>query len=139
MTAPEEDRGSESASTGELIARASEEIGTIVRTEIALAKDDLAQTGKRVGIGAGSFGLAGILALYGIGALLAAAILALASGPFEPWLAAVFVASCLFLVAGLAAFFGKSSLGKAADPPKERVESVQEDVAIVKDRERVDP
>lgn len=130
MSGQEQDR-----STGELVANVGEEIATIIRTEIALAKDDLARSGKRVGIGVGAFGAAGVVALYGLGVLVAAAVLGL-SGVLEPWLAALVVAAVLFVVAGVAALVGKRSVSTAGDPPKERVESVQEDVAAVKGQER---
>lgn len=130
MSAEEQDR-----STGELVANVGEEIATIVRTEIALAKDDLARSGKRVGIGVGAFGAAGVVSMYGLGVLIAAAVLGL-SGVLDPWLAALVVAAVLFVVAGIAALVGKRSVSTAGDPPKERVESVQEDVAAVKGQER---
>ncbi len=130
MSAEEQDR-----STGELVANVGEEIATIVRTEIALAKDDLARSGKRVGIGVGAFGAAGFVAFYGLGVLVAAAVLGL-SVVLDPWLAALVVAAVLFVVAGIAALVGKRSVSTAGDPPKERVESVQEDVAAVKGQER---
>ena len=130
MSAEEQDR-----STGELVANVGEEIATIVRTEIALAKDDLARSGKRVGIGIGAFGAAGFVAFYGLGVLVAAAVLGL-SLVLDPWLAALVVAAVLFVVAGVAALVGKRSVSTAGEPPKERVESVQEDVAAVKGQER---
>ena len=130
MSAEEQDR-----STGELVADVGEEIATIVRTEIALAKDDLARSGKRVGIGIGAFGAAGFVAFYGLGVLVAAAVLGL-SLVLDPWLAALVVAAVLFVVAGVAALVGKRSVSTAGEPPKERVESVQEDVAAVKGQER---
>lgn len=130
MSAEEQDR-----STGELVANVGDEIATIVRTEIALARDDLARSGKRVGIGVGAFGAAGVVAMFGLGVLIAAGVLGL-SLVVDAWLAALIVAGVLFLVAGVAALLGKRSVSTAGDPPKERVESVQEDVAAVKGQER---
>lgn len=130
MSAPKDD-----ASTGALIAQATEDISTLIRTEIALAKDDIAQSGKRVGIGVGLFGVAGTFALYGLGALVAAAVLGLAN-PVDPWLAALIVAGSLFVVAGIAALVGKSNVSKVAQAPGERIESVQADVAVVKEGTR---
>lgn len=130
MSAPKDD-----ASTGALIAQATEDISTLIRTEIALAKDDIAQSGKRVGVGVGLFGVAGTFALYGLGALVAAAILGLAN-PVDPWLAALIVAGSLFVVAGIAALVGKSNVSKVAQAPGERIESVQADVAVVKEGTR---
>lgn len=119
------------ASTGRLIAQATDDISTLIRAEMQLAKDDLAQAGKRVGVGAGLFGAAGFIALYGLGVLISAAVLGLANVT-EPWLAALVVAVVLFVVAGIAALVGKSSVSKAGQAPAARKESVQADVAAAK-------
>lgn len=126
MTAAPQDE-----STGRLIAQATEDISTLIRAEMALAKDDLAQAGKRVGVGAGLFGAAGVIALYGLGVLLSAAVLGLANVT-DPWLAALIVAVALFVVAGVAALLGKNNVSKVAQAPAARVESVQADVAAAK-------
>jgi membrane protein len=125
VTAPQDE------STGRLIAQATEDISTLIRAEMQLAKDDLAQAGKRVGVGAGLFGAAGIVALYGLGVLLSAAVLGLANVT-DPWLAALIVAVALFVVAGVAALVGKRNVSKVAQAPAKRVESVQADVAAAK-------
>jgi len=119
------------ASTGQLISQATEDISTLIRDELALAKQDLATTGKRVGIGAGLFGAAGTLALYGLGALIATIILAIAEG-LAPWIAAGIVTVVLFVAAAVAALVGKSSISKAGDAPHERVESVKADIDTAK-------
>src|SRR5215213_5660220 len=116
------------ASTGQLIAQATADISTLIRDEIQLAKQDLATSGKRFGVGAGMFGVAGTLALYGLGALVAAAILGVAEA-LDPWLAALIVGVGLFVVAGVAALIGKTRVTQAGEPPRERVESVKADVA----------
>lgn len=118
-------------STGRLIAQATEDISTLIRAEMALAKDDLAQAGKRVGVGAGLFGVAGVVALYGLGVLLSAAVLGLANVT-DPWLAALVVAVALFVVAGVAALLGRRSVSKVTEAPAARKESVQADVAAAK-------
>lgn len=125
MTAPRDE------STGRLIAQATEDISTLIRAEMQLAKDDLAQAGKRVGVGAGLFGAAGVIALYGLGVLLSAAVLGLANVT-DPWLAALIVAAALFVVSGVAALVGKKNVSKVAQAPAKRVESVQADVAAAK-------
>lgn len=129
--APHDHDAPDDQSTGRLIAQATEDIATLVRAELALAKDDLAQTGKRVGVGVGAFGAAGVVALYGLGVLLAAAVLGLAQ-VVAGWLAALIVAAVLFVVAGVAALVGKSNVSKVAQAPAERKESVQADVDAVK-------
>lgn len=119
------------ASTGELLVQATQDISQLIRDEMQLAKQDLAASGKKVGVGAGLFGLAGTLGLYGLGALIAAAILGIAEG-LEPWLAAIIVAVVLLIAAGVAALVGKGSISHAGESPQERVESVKADIATAK-------
>lgn len=65
------------ASVGELVSRASEQLTTLVRDEMRLAQVEMAQKGRRSGIGLGLFGGAGAVAWFGIGSLVTAAILGL--------------------------------------------------------------
>jgi uncharacterized membrane protein YqjE len=119
-------------STAELVQRASEQISTLVRDEIALAKAELAEKGKHAGIGVGLFGGGGVLAMYGVGAMVATAIIALAL-VLPLWLAALIVTVALFLVAGILALLGKNQVTKAVPPqPQEAVTSVKADVDEVK-------
>lgn len=119
------------ASTGELIAQATEDISQLIHDEMQMAKRDLAESGKRLGIGAGLLGAAGTLALYGLAALFAAAILGIAQ-ELDPWLSALIVGGALFVAAGLAALLGKRSVARVAEAPQERVESVKADVEAAK-------
>jgi uncharacterized membrane protein YqjE len=119
-------------STSELVQRASEQVSRLVRDEIALAKAELAEKGKHAGIGAGLFGVGGVLALYGIGALIATLIIVF--DLFLPlWLAALIIATSLFLIAGILALIGKSQVKKAVPPePQAAIASVKADVGEVK-------
>jgi uncharacterized membrane protein YqjE len=119
------------ASTGQLMTQAMEDISTLIRDELALAKQDLAETGKKAGMGAGLFGGAGVLALYGLGTLIATVILAIAEG-LAPWIAAGIVTIVLFVAAGVAALIGKRKVSHLAEAPQERVESVKADIDTVK-------
>jgi hypothetical protein len=58
------------------------------------------------------FGGSSLLALYGIGCLLAAAIIGLA-GVVPGWAAALIVGGALMIVAGIAGLLGKSQFGQA--------------------------
>lgn len=122
------------ATTGELITRLSSQVSELVRGEIALAKAELAQKGKRAGIGAGLAGAAGVLALYGVGALITTVIAALAL-VLPVWAAALIVAVVIFIVAGVLGLLGKSQIQRATPPvPEITVESVKRDVATVTER-----
>src|SRR5215207_8667246 len=121
-------------SLGELVQQLSNQTASLVRKEIRLAQLELQEKGKRAGIGAGMFGGSGLVALYGVGALIAAAILALATA-VTPWLAALIVAVVFFAVAGVLALTGKQQVQKATPPaPEAAIESVQADVDEVKER-----
>jgi MFS family permease len=122
------------ASLGELVKQLSEQSSRLARQEVELAKAELAAKGKRAGIGAGMFGGAGAFGFYGLGALIAAAVLALATA-VTPWLAALIVAVVLAAIAGILALIGKHEIQEATPPvPEQAAESVKEDVEFAKTR-----
>jgi uncharacterized membrane protein YqjE len=126
--------GPHAATTGELVTRLSTQISELVHTELQLAKAELAEKGKRAGLGAGLAGTAGVLALYGLGALIAAVIAAL-SLALPVWAAALIVAVLIFIVAGVLGLLGKKQIERATPPvPENTVESVKRDVAAVQER-----
>ena len=53
-------------SVGELVQQLSQQTADLVRQEMRLATAELQQKGKKAGIGAGMFGGAGVVALYGV-------------------------------------------------------------------------
>lgn len=121
---------------GDLAKRLSEQTTALVRQELQLAQAELTEKGKRAGIGGGLFGAAGLVALYGLGALVASAILALATA-VDGWAAALIVAGVLFAIAAVAALVGKGQIEQATPPAPERAQrSVKADVAEVKERAR---
>ena len=80
------------------------------------------------------FGGAGIVGLYAVGALVAAAILGLATA-VAPWLAALIIAVVLAAIAGILALQGKTKVQQATPPvPEQATESVKEDVQWAKTR-----
>jgi hypothetical protein len=121
-------------SVSDLLQRLSEQTTSLAQKEIELAKAEMALKGKRIGIGVGAFSGAGLLALLALGALTAAAILALASA-VEAWLAAVIVAVAYLLIAGALALAGRSKVQAGSPPmPKQAVASVQEDLRETKQK-----
>ena len=120
-------------SVGELIRSMSEDLSALVRDEIRLAQAEVGEKAKKAGIGIGAFGGAGVVALYGLGVLIAAGVLGL-SNVVSPWLAALIVGVVLFVVAGIAALIGKKELSQAAPPvPTQAIASVKTDVAEIKE------
>jgi putative superfamily III holin-X len=132
----EDDRPPGDRPLGELVQDLSRQTSTLIRQEMRLAQAELAEKGKHAGKGAGMFGGAGLVALYGAGALVAAAILGLAT-VIEPWIAAAAIGAGLLLIAGILALTGKKELDEAGPPkPEQTLESVQQDVETVKARAR---
>jgi Putative Actinobacterial Holin-X, holin superfamily III len=123
-------------STRDLVQDLSRQTSTLIRQEMRLAQAELAEKGRHAGKGAGMFGGAGLVALYGVGALVAAAILGLAT-VIEPWIAAAAIGVALLLLAGILALTGKKEIDEMGPPkPEQTIESVQRDVETVKERAR---
>jgi uncharacterized membrane protein YqjE len=117
---------------GALVNDLTTQVPQLIRSEIRLAQAELTEKGKRAGLGIGMFGGAGIVALYGVGALIATLILLLALA-MDAWLAALIVTVVLFAIAGVLALLGKKQVDQATPmAPEMAVESVKEDNATVK-------
>jgi MFS family permease len=128
------DSSVQEASTAQLVSRLSEQVSRLAREEIKLAVSEVQTKGKRVGVGAGLFGGAGVLAWYGGMALIAGFVLLLAT-VLAPWLAAFIVAAAVFVIAGIVALIGKKQLDKGTPPiPEEAIEGVKHDIAEVSER-----
>ena len=117
---------------GALVNDLTTQVPQLIRSEIRLAQAELTEKGKRAGLGIGMFGGDGIVALYGVGALIATLILLLALA-MDAWLAALIVTVVLFAIAGVLALLGKKQVDQATPmAPEMAVEGVKEDIATVK-------
>lgn len=117
---------------GALVHRLSEQIPELVRSELRLAQAELAQKGKRAGLGIGMFSVAGLMAFFGTATLIATAVIAL-DLVLPLWASALIVAGVLFVVALVAALAGRTEV-KHATPaaPEQTIASVRQDVDAVK-------
>lgn len=123
-------------SVGELVKQMSEQVSVLVRDELKLAQLEMTRKGKEAGTGAGLMGGGGLIALYGVGCLVACAIIAL-SGVLAAWLSALIVGAVLLVAAAIVAQAGRSRLRKAAPPmPEQAMDSIKTDVEEVKERVR---
>jgi uncharacterized membrane protein YqjE len=119
---------------GDLVKQLSEQTSTLVRKELQLAQLELQEKGKRAGIGAGLFGGAGLIALFGAGTLIAAIVMLLATA-IDAWLAGLIVAVVLLAAAGVAALMGKKQVEQATPPmPEQAIQSTKRDVDEIKGR-----
>jgi hypothetical protein len=121
-------------SISKLAQQLSEQTTTLARKEVELAKAEMAIKAKRIGVGAGAFGAAGLVGLFALGALTATLILALATA-MSGWLAALIATVLYGAVAGVLALVGRQRLEAGTPPVPERaIESAKEDVETAKQR-----
>lgn len=123
-------------STSELVTRLTQQSTELIRSELRLAQAEMTVKAKHAGIGAGLFGGAGVVALYGVGTLITTIILVLAL--FLPaWLAALIVTVVLFAIAGVVALMGKKQVGQATPAaPEQTIDNVKRDVDTIKEGTR---
>jgi hypothetical protein len=123
-------------STAALVKQLSEQVSSLMRDELKLARLEMTLKGKAAGTGVGLLGGGGLIALYGVACLIACAVIAIA-GAVTAWLAALIVGIALLAAAGIAALIGRSRLQRATPPvPQEATESVKADVEEIKERTR---
>jgi len=119
-------------SIAELVRDLSEQSSELARKEIELAKTEMSLKAKRLGLGAGAFGAAGLVGLLALGALTATLILALATA-MDGWLAALIVTAVYAAIAGVLALVGKSRVDAGTPPVPERaIDSTRRDVEYAK-------
>jgi uncharacterized membrane protein YqjE len=119
-------------STGQLVKDLSREMSTLARQEVALAKAELAEKGKKAGVGAGLLAGGGVATLLALGSLTAFLILLLDLA-MPAWVAALIVTVLWGAVAAVLALQGKQKVQEVGKPvPEKTVESVKEDVEWLK-------
>ncbi|MGA9310219.1 MAG: phage holin family protein [Pseudonocardiaceae bacterium] len=121
------------ASVGQLVEQLSAQISALVRDEMALATAEMKRKGAQAGIGIGIGGAGAVVALLGLGALVAAAILGLAV-VLAAWLAALIIGVVLLVVAGVISAAGITQVRNSAPPvPEKAVRSTKQDIETVKE------
>jgi uncharacterized membrane protein YqjE len=115
----------------DLLKQLSTETSTLVKQELDLAKAELAQQGKRAGLGAGFIGGG---ALFGLGAFGAftTMLIALLGLAMDTWIAALIVTVVYGAIAGVLAMRGKNKIQEAAPPAQQTVETLKEDARWAK-------
>jgi sensor histidine kinase regulating citrate/malate metabolism len=117
---------------GQLVASASRDMSTIVRSEIELAKTEITGSLKFAGKGAGMFAGAAFFGLFGLGFLLTALAWGLVALGLATWLAFLIVALVLFLGAAILALVGKKAMAHADPTPKRAISQAQQTIATIK-------
>jgi hypothetical protein len=125
------DSGLADRPTADLVKLAAEQVARLVRDELKLAQTELAAKGRRAGMGIGMFGAAGVVALYGVAALVAAAIIGLAA-VLPAWLSALLVGLVLLAAGAILALVGRGQVKRATPAaPSEAVRNVKADLDTI--------
>lgn len=118
------------ASLGDLVAAATQNLSTLMKQEVQLAKIEIKREVVAAGKGAGLLGGAG--ALGALGGIFVSIALAYALNEVLPtFLSFLLVGMVYLVVAGLLALVGKKSLSKVG-PPEKTIATVKDDVAWAK-------
>jgi uncharacterized membrane protein YqjE len=108
------------------------DLGRLVRGEIALLKVELQENITRLGTGAGLFGGAGVMGLFAFEFLLLALMFGLVAMGLQFWLAALIVGLLLAVIAAVLAMSGKKKVANASLAPAETIAQVKTDAAVIK-------
>jgi len=117
---------------GQLVAEATQDISSIVRSEVALAKAEMAADAKKAGLGVGMFATAGVFAFLALILLLIAAAFGLVALGLSPWLAFLIVALVLLIIGAVLVLVGKRSIDSVQGKPERAIKSTQETIAAVR-------
>ena len=117
---------------GQLVADATQDMSTIVRSEITLAKAEITADAKHAGKGAGMFAGAGVMGFLGVVLLLFAVVYGLVAAGLPTWLSFLIVAVLLFVVAGVLGLVGKKAVSKVKGKPERAIVTTQETIAAIK-------
>ncbi|MDG4864734.1 phage holin family protein [Streptomyces sp. T-3] len=133
-------RSTESAqgepSAADLVKQASAQFSELVREELALAREEMREKGRRTGLSGGLFGAAGMVGFFLVQVLLVASVAAL-DLQLPLWGAALVVAGVLAVVGGVLMTLGRNQ-GRRAAPltPERTAASVRSDIQEIKERAR---
>lgn len=117
-------------SLGDLVAAATQNLSTLMKQEVALAKLEIKREVTAAGKGAGLLGGAGAVGALG-GIFVSIALAYLLNEVLPTFVAFLVVGLVYLLLAGVLALIGKKSLTKVG-PPEKTIETMKDDVAWAK-------
>jgi len=118
------------------LKRLVRESSILLRQEFELARVEITQKLRGLGVGAGLLIVAALLAIAALATLTACLILALTL-VVAPWLAALIVTTIYLLGALLFALIGRSRIARALPPiPERTIQTLKEDIEWLKIRTR---
>ncbi|HEV7195118.1 MAG TPA: phage holin family protein [Pedococcus sp.] len=116
---------------GQLVADATHDISSIMRSEIALAKAEIASDAKSAGLGAAMFGAAAFVGLLGLIFLFHTIAYVLAIW-VPVWAGYLITTGLLFVVAAALAVLGRRSLKAMKGKPERTIKNAQATITTIK-------
>lgn len=132
-SAPTEGAGNgdrESQSAIGLLRRLTDELSTLLRQEMALATAEISRSLRVMLGGAASVAMGGAVLYAGLLAMLAAAILGLAT-VLQPWLATLVIGAAVALIGAALVLAGVRSLDPSTLKPSRTAESLRRDRDVI--------
>lgn len=120
-------------SIGDIVAETQTDISNIVRKEIQLAKTEMKVDVAKAGKGAGMFGAAAVLGIFGLNMLLFTLAFILDIWLWK-WVAFGIVTLLLLGGAGILALMGKKAVSSVNPKPERTIRNAQETVETIKTR-----
>jgi Flp pilus assembly protein TadB len=117
---------------GQLVADATHDISSIMRSEVALAKAEIRADAKKAGAGAGMFATAGVLAFLALILLLISAAFGLVAAGLPPWAAFLIVAGVLLVIGVILVLVGKHNFDNLKGKPERAIQNMQDTIAAVR-------
>lgn len=118
------------ATTLGLIRQLMEDLATLFRQEMALARVEIGEALQRVTAGIGSIATGALLLLAGLLGLLTAAVLGLAT-VMAAWLAALIVGIVVAVIGAIALAVGLKAIRSAAGKTQRSAESLKRDKEVL--------
>lgn len=119
-------------SIGQLVSQASEQLSTLMRSEIELAKLELRSSVKNAGVGIGMFAAAGVVLVFSLTFGFFALAEGLAAAGLYRWVAFLVVFGVLLVVVGVLALLGVRKV-KRVKAPQRTIDSSKETVAYLRE------
>jgi hypothetical protein len=119
---------------GQLFGDLAEQLATLIRKEMELARTEMTEKATAMGRDAASIGIGAALGYGGVLVLLGAAVLLLVEVGLDAWIAALIVG---LVAAGAGAFLvnqGRTKLAEVDLAPKKTVETLKDDAQWAKEQ-----
>jgi len=117
---------------GQLVASATQDISTLVRSEIALAKAEVSVQVKKAGVGGGLLAGAAVIAFYSVYFIFTTIVEGIQALGLPRWLSFLIVTVFMLLVAGVLGWLGVRKMKTVEPTPEKTISEAQTTVAALK-------